>query len=74
MKIRQYSAKIFFSKSSPAKIYKSIWMILGPLDARSQRAFNAPNHIDFLWLKPEEIVKQVNTMRNVKKRTVCAMI
>ena len=51
MKIRQYSAKNIFSKSSPAKFYKSIWMILGPLNARSQRTSNAPNPIDFLWLK-----------------------
>ena len=48
--------KIFeniFSKSSPAKIYKSIWMILGPWKSCGERASNAPNPIDFLSLKPK---------------------
>ncbi len=34
-------------------------MILGPLEARFQRAFNTPNSIDFLPLKPEKIAREV---------------
>ena len=49
-------------------------MILGPLNARSQRASNAPNPIDFHSLKPEETVREVDTMQNVVFCTLCAMI
>ena len=34
-------------------------MILGPLEARFQRASNEPNPIDFLSLKPEKIAIEV---------------
>ena len=37
-------------------------MILGPLEARFLRAFNEPNHIDFLSLNPEKIAREVNTV------------
>ena len=44
-------------------------MILGSLKARSQRAFNAPNPIDFLWLKPEKIAREVTHKPNVRIST-----
>ena len=48
-----------FSNSSPAKSYKSISVILDPLNARWPRASNAPNPIAFWWLKPEKIAGKV---------------
>ena len=38
-------------------------MILDPLEARFQRAFNAPNPIDFLSLKPEKIVREAHVQK-----------
>ena len=48
-----------FSNSSPAKSYKSISVILDPLNARWPRASNAPNPIAFWWLKPEKLAEKV---------------
>ena len=48
-----------FSNSSPAKSYKSISVILDPLNARWPRASNAPNPIAFWWLKPEKIAGKI---------------
>ena len=38
-------------------------MILGPLEAHFQRAFNTPNSIDFLSLKPEKIAREVHVQK-----------
>ena len=43
-------------------------MILGPLEAHFQRAFNTPNSIDFLSLKPEKIAREVHVQ---KKERLC---
>ena len=42
-------------------------MILGPFEARFERACNAPNPIDFLSLKPEKSAREVNTVPTAKK-------
>ena len=45
-------------------------MILGALKARSQRAFNAPNPIDFLSLKPEKIAAKPRVQPKLTDYTI----
>ena len=74
MKFRQYFCKNIFSKSPAAKIYKSIWMILGPLKALSERAFTASIPIDFLSLNPERIAAKYRIKGFVTKDTPFSLI